>query len=204
MAFFISPLADNLTTALLMCAVVLKIAENEKTFINMCCVNIVVAANSGGAFSPFGDITTLMVWQAGKVDFFTFFHLFLPSLANFLVPATIMSFFIKNKTAETGAADMHLETLTYKEGALPILFLFLATIASAVLGHVTLHMPPVLGMMLGLAYLKIYGFYLRKKGIVDLKKAEHTGSDFMPDKDEDPITRVPLPFDVFQPLARLE
>src|SRR5690606_24413281 len=70
MAFFISPIADNLTTALLMCAVVLKIAENEKAFINMCCVNIIVAANAGGAFSPFGDITTLMVWQAGKVDFF--------------------------------------------------------------------------------------------------------------------------------------
>ncbi|HEX7763418.1 MAG TPA: sodium:proton antiporter NhaD, partial [Cellvibrio sp.] len=54
MAFFISPIADNLTTALLMCAVVLKIAENEKAFINMCCVNIIVAANAGGAFSPFG------------------------------------------------------------------------------------------------------------------------------------------------------
>src|SRR5690606_27699503 len=108
---------------------------------------------AGGAFRPFGDITTLMVWQAGKVDFFTFFHLFLPSLANFLVPAAIMSFFIKNKTAQKDDEDLFLETLTYKEGAFPILFLFLATIASAVLGHVLIHMPPVLGMMLGLAYL---------------------------------------------------
>ncbi|WP_331345267.1 sodium:proton antiporter NhaD [Cellvibrio sp. UBA7661] len=204
MAFFISPIADNLTTALLMCAVVLKIAENEKAFINMCCVNIIVAANAGGAFSPFGDITTLMVWQAGKVDFFTFFHLFLPSLTNFLVPAAIMSFFIQNKIAQKDEEDLFLETLTYKEGAFPILLLFLATIASAVLGHVLIHMPPVLGMMLGLAYLKIYGFYLRKKGIVDLKKVEAVQSDFMPDKNENPVTKVPLPFDVFQPLARLE
>lgn len=204
LAFFISPIADNLTTALLMCAVVLKIAENEPAFINKCCVNIIVAANAGGAFSPFGDITTLMVWQAGKIDFFTFFHLFIPSFANFVIPAIIMSFFIKNKTAQKDAEDLFLETLTYKEGAFPILFLFLATIASAVLGHVFIHMPPVLGMMLGLAYLNIYGFYLRKKGIVDLKKASQTKSDFIPDTTENPITKVPLPFDVFQPLARLE
>ena len=204
LAFFISPIADNLTTALLMCAVVLKIAENEPAFINKCCVNIIVAANAGGAFSPFGDITTLMVWQAGKIDFFTFFHLFIPSFTNFLIPAIIMSIFIKNKTAQKDAEDLFLETLTYKEGAFPILFLFLATIASAVLGHVFIHMPPVLGMMLGLAYLNIYGFYLRKKGIVDLKKASQTKSDFIPDTTENPITKVPLPFDVFQPLARLE
>lgn len=203
LAFFISPIADNLTTALLMCAVVLKIAENEKAFINMCCVNIIVAANSGGAFSPFGDITTLMVWQAGKLDFFTFFHLFIPSLVNFLVPAIIMSFFIKNRPSYKDAEDLQLEKLTYKEGAFPILFLFLATIASAVLGHILIHMPPVLGMMLGLAYLNVYGFYLRKKGIVDLKKQE-MASDFIARKDENPITKVPLPFDVFQPLARLE
>jgi NhaD family Na+/H+ antiporter len=204
LAFFISPIADNLTTALLMCAVVLKIAEGEKAFINMCCVNIIVAANSGGAFSPFGDITTLMVWQAGKVDFFTFFNLFIPSLVNFLIPAAIMSFFITNKYPNKDAEDLFLENLTYKEGAFPILFLFLATIASAVLGHVLIHMPPVLGMMLGLAYLKIYGFYLRKKGIVDLKKAELASHDFIASKEENPVTKVPLPFDVFQPLARLE
>jgi sodium/proton antiporter, NhaD family (TC 2.A.62) len=45
----------------------------------------VVAANAGGAFSPFGDITTLMVWQKGIVDFSQFFSLFIPSLINFLV-----------------------------------------------------------------------------------------------------------------------
>src|SRR5699024_8070940 len=72
LAFFISPVADNLTTALLMCAVVLKVAEGQDRFIAMSCVNIVVAANAGGAFSPFGDITTLMVWQAGQVQFLEF------------------------------------------------------------------------------------------------------------------------------------
>jgi Na+/H+ antiporter NhaD/arsenite permease-like protein len=75
LAFVISPVADNLTTAMLMCAVVIKVAEGDKRFINLACINIVVAANAGGAFSPFGDITTLMVWQAGMLQFYEFFAL---------------------------------------------------------------------------------------------------------------------------------
>jgi Na+/H+ antiporter NhaD/arsenite permease-like protein len=61
LAFFISPIADNLTTALLMCAVVMAVGGDSRKFINLVCINVVVAANAGGAFSPFGDITTLMV-----------------------------------------------------------------------------------------------------------------------------------------------
>jgi len=61
LAFFISPIADNLTTALLMCAIVMKVGGSNSKFIALACINIVVAANAGGAFSPFGDITTLMV-----------------------------------------------------------------------------------------------------------------------------------------------
>jgi Na+/H+ antiporter NhaD/arsenite permease-like protein len=66
LAFFISPIADNLTTALLMCAVVLAVGGTNTRFVTLACINIVVAANAGGAFSPFGDITTLMVWQKGE------------------------------------------------------------------------------------------------------------------------------------------
>lgn len=52
LAFFISPVADNLTTALLMCAVVMKVGGDNRRFIGIACINIVVAANAGGAFSP--------------------------------------------------------------------------------------------------------------------------------------------------------
>ncbi|HID01856.1 MAG TPA: sodium:proton antiporter, partial [Desulfobacterales bacterium] len=92
LAFVISPIADNLTTALLMCAVVMAIGKGNKKFIGLACINIVVAANAGGVFSPFGDITTLMVWQKGIVKFQEFLVLFLPSLVNWLVPAFVMSF----------------------------------------------------------------------------------------------------------------
>ena len=65
MAFVLSPVLDNLTTALVMGAVVLATGRGNPAFIAPACINIVVAANAGGAFSPFGDITTLMVWQKG-------------------------------------------------------------------------------------------------------------------------------------------
>ena len=71
LAFFISPVADNLTTALIMCAVLLAVGGHSHRFVTLGCINIVVAANAGGASGPFGDITRLMVWQRGKVEFWT-------------------------------------------------------------------------------------------------------------------------------------
>ena len=159
LAFFISPVADNLTTALLMCAVVLAVGAGNARFIGLACINIVVAANAGGAFSPFGDITTLMVWQKGIIDFWGFFALFIPSAVNFLVPAAIMHFAVPDimPTADSEAVVM-------KRGARRIILLFLLTIATAVSFHNFLHLPPVLGMMTGLAYLKFFGFWLKKTG----------------------------------------
>ena len=158
LAFFISPVADNLTTALIMCAVVMAVGADKPTFIGIACINIVVAANAGGAFSPFGDITTLMVWQKGIVDFATFFNLFIPSVVNFVIPAAIMHFALPNGTPK---ADNE-ETIEIKPGGLQMVGLFLLTIATAVSFHNFLHLPPVYGMMFGLAYLKLYGYYIRQ------------------------------------------
>ena len=74
-AFFLSSVLDNLTTALVMGAVALAIGAKSPKFIVVSCISVVVAANAGGAFSPFGDITTLMVWQKDKLAFFEFFAL---------------------------------------------------------------------------------------------------------------------------------
>ena len=83
LAFFISPVADNLTTALLMGAVVMAVGGKNRKFVVVACINVVVGANAGGAFSPFGDITTLMVWQKAKVEFFEFFAIFIPSVLSY-------------------------------------------------------------------------------------------------------------------------
>ncbi len=159
LSFFLSPLIDNLTTALVMCAVVLAIGQGNKRFISVACVNIVVAANAGGAFSPFGDITTLMVWQRGIVQFEMFFALFLPSLVNFLVPAFIMALAVP-ATLPSGTEVDH--AFKMKRGARRIILLFICTIATAVSFHNFLHLPPFLGMMTGLAGLKFFGYYLRR------------------------------------------
>jgi len=200
LAFFISPVADNLTTALLMCAVVLKVAEGDKRFINVACINIVIAANAGGAFSPFGDITTLMVWQAGVVKFQEFFVLFIPSVVNFLVPAVLMSLFIENRSpVHTGDS----ETVELKRGARRIIGLFLLTIVTAVACHSFLHLPPVLGMMTGLGYLQFFGYFLR---MTLPRSLERKRALALQKGDEQALQRLGgvVPFDVFSKIARSE
>ena len=191
LTFFISPIADNLTTALLMCTVVLAVGGDNSRFVTLACINIVVAANAGGAFSPFGDITTLMVWQKGIVDFWTFFALFLPSAINFLVPAVIMSLAVPNLKPAGGG-----EEITMMRGARRIIGLFLLTIGTAVSFHNFLYLPPVIGMLTGLGYLQVFGFYLKKTAHLDHARpdnAEHDGQ----------LGDV-VAFNVFRPIARAE
>ncbi len=158
-AFPLSAVLDNLTTALIMGAVVMAVGSQSQRFVALGCINIVVAANAGGAFSPFGDITTLMVWQKGKLSFFEFFALFLPSLVNWLVPAIIMHFGIPMTKPDPRTGRVHL-----KPGARGVVVLFAATIVTAVCFKNFLHLPPALGMMLGLGYLQMWAFFLQRKG----------------------------------------
>ncbi len=189
LAFFISPIADNLTTALIMCAVVLAVGKDEPKFIALSCINIVVGANAGGAFSPFGDITTLMVWQKGIVQFSEFFHLFIPSVVNFIIPAFIMQFAIPSGKPKAQSGKM----TPIKHGGLVIVGLFILTIITAVSFHNFLHLPPVFGMMLGLAYLKFFGYYIRKSGQGEIDKSDiPTGHQIADD------------FDIFDKIAKAE
>lgn len=173
LAFFISPIADNLTTALLMATVAMAVGGANTTFVAIACINIVVAANAGGAFSPFGDITTLMVWQKGIVQFEEFFVLFIPSLVNWLVPAVIMSVAVSSdKPDPIDAGDFKL-----RHGAWVVVGLFILTITMAVSAHNFLHLPPVLGMMTGLGFLKFYGYYLKRRDAVQLAAKQITLAD---------------------------
>ena len=157
-AFFLSPIADNLTTALILGTVVMVAGRGNKKFIVPGLINIVVAANAGGAFSPFGDITTLMVWQRGFVSFFDFFNIFVPSVINYVVPAAIMYFAIPNEIPKGDG-----KKVTILPGGKMIAFLGILTITLTVTGHNVLHMPPILGMMFGLGMLGTYGYFLKTK-----------------------------------------
>jgi Na+/H+ antiporter NhaD/arsenite permease-like protein len=163
--FFLSPLADNLTSALLMSTVALAVSGGNSKFIVLAFVNIVVAANAGGAWSPFGDITTLMVWTSGKVETLQFAYLMIPSLINWIVPATCMFFFVPNEIPESPSEEIHL-----KPGAKVIVVMGICTIATAVSFHQFFHLPPFLGMMLGLAVLMLFGYYLKRWGDKPLRK----------------------------------
>jgi NhaD family Na+/H+ antiporter len=190
LSFFLSPVIDNLTTALVMCAVVMAIGKDNPRFVGIACINIVVAANAGGAFSPFGDITTLMIWQRGIVDFATFFSLFLPSVVNFVVPAALMSLAVPKVIPP---ADDSSERIRLKRGARRIMFLFVCTITIAVSFHNFLHIPPFLGMMTGLAMLKFFGYYLRITHVPSALDSEQYGE----------IGDTPA-FDSFREVSRVE
>ncbi|WP_127477679.1 sodium:proton antiporter NhaD [Sulfurivermis fontis] len=197
LAFFISPIADNLTTALLMAAVVMAVGAGNTQFIVLSCISIVVAANAGGAFSPFGDITTLMVWQKGIIEFNEFFALFIPSLANWLIPAALMSFAVPQ-----GRPPAVSEKIEVKYGGYVVVILFIATIALAVSMHSFLHLPPVLGMMTGLGVLKLYGYLLRRH---ELKHESIRGPETLDLGELAPYVKPRhKPFDIFISMKRAE
>ncbi|MEO8779571.1 MAG: sodium:proton antiporter NhaD [Rhodanobacter sp.] len=150
LAFFLSPMVDNLTTALVMSAVILAVGAGNARFTTLAMINLVVAANAGGAWSAFGDITTLMVWQADKVQFFEFFRIFLPALVNWLIPAIIMSFALPG-----GRPDPAEGSSPIKPGGISICLTFALTIAITVVGRQWLGMPAAYGMLTGLALLNL-------------------------------------------------
>ena len=150
LAFCLSPMIDNLTTALVMSAVVLAVGAGNARFVTLAMINLVVAANAGGAWSAFGDITTLMVWQAHKVDFLEFFDIFLPSLVNWLIPAIAMFVAVPRGVPETLEAGGPL-----KRGGISICITFAVTIVITVVGKQWLHMPAAYGMLTGLALLNL-------------------------------------------------
>jgi Na+/H+ antiporter NhaD/arsenite permease-like protein len=157
-AFLMSPIADNLATALLMATVAISVGGSNHRFVALACINIVVAANAGGAFSPFGDITTLMVWQKGHIQFTEFFALLIPSIVNWVVVASILSFALPSGKPDPVHEEAHLQ-----HGAWVVVGLFIVTISMAVSFHNFLHLPPVIGMMTGLGFLKLFGYYLQRR-----------------------------------------
>ncbi|MEN8179803.1 MAG: sodium:proton antiporter NhaD [Pseudomonadota bacterium] len=198
--FFLSPFLDNLSTALLMGAVVIATGRENLRFTGLACVNVVIASNAGGAYSPFGDITTLMVWQQdimslnGRVGFFTFFSLFIPSAANYLIPALFMHFAVPS-----GQLQSTQEPVVMLRGARRIIGLFLLTIATAVCFQGLLHLPAVIGVLTGLSYLQFFGFYLKKTHKNHEAEVADEGTFTLPF-----VADSKRPFDVFLRVARAE
>ena len=136
----------------------MAVGPNNPTFIRIGLINVVIAANAGGAFSPFGDITTLMVWQSGHAEFFDFFSLFIPSVVNYAVPAAIMYSAVPDEVPMRAPGQ---EIFLLKHGAVQVCMLFVLTITLAVSFENFLNIPPFLGMMTGLNLLMLYGYHIK-------------------------------------------
>ena len=161
LAFFISPIADNLTTALILSTVLITIEKTRKDFLVPGAINIVVAANAGGAWSPFGDITTLMAWTAGKGQFSDFFYIFPAAISGYLITAFLLSKFVPNVVPDFDITKEVKPKMA--EGAKIVMALGVFTIFCAVMSHQVLHLPAMWGMMFGLSLVKVYSYGLGKK-----------------------------------------
>ena len=158
-SFTLSIVLANLTTAMVLGAVALGLGRGQTKFITLTCVNIVVASNAGGAFCPFGDVTSLMVWQAGKLAFWPFFKLFLPALVSWLIPAVLMSFALPS--GKPTSAQLR---VAMKPGAFVVIALFAVSIGFTVYMQTVLGLAPVFGMILGLGLLQAFAFILQRRG----------------------------------------
>jgi len=177
LAFFISPVADNLTTALILSTVLFTIDKKNLAFLVPGAINIVVAANAGGAWSPFGDITTLMAWTAGKGEFIDFLFLFPASVIGWLITAALLSMSIPKGQPPFDASTEKKPVVA--DGGMMVAYLGVTTILMAVLGHQFFHFPAMWGMMFGMAILKLYSVQLTKAGknsfniYVNMQKVEN-------------------------------
>ncbi|TRX01021.1 sodium:proton antiporter NhaD [Candidatus Methylobacter oryzae] len=157
LAFLLSLVISSLTVGLLMGYIILVIGKNNPKFVGLAGLNAVVAANAGGTISPLGGISTFFVWQQNALHFTQFFALTIPCIVNFVVPATIMHFAVTNETPAFAK-----ETPVLKRGSKRVIFIFILTFSMTVLSNVFLDMPAIAGMMLGLAILQFFAYYLTK------------------------------------------
>ena len=177
LAFFISPVADNLTTALILSTVLFTIDKKNINFLVPGAINIVVAANAGGAWSPFGDITTLMAWTAGKGEFIDFLYLFPAAVLGWGVTAFLLSRYVPEGQPHFDASTEIKPVM--QDGGMGVVYLGVATIMMAVLGHQFFHFPAMWGMMFGMAILKLYAVKLKVSGAhsfniyVNMQKVEN-------------------------------
>ena len=160
LAFFISPVADNLTTALILSTVLLTIDKSKPDFLVPGAINIVVAANAGGAWSPFGDITTLMVWTAEKGAFLDFFSLFPSAFIGWALTAYLLALYVPKGAPEFDAKSE--KPVAMKAGGLWVIILGAFTITCAVSLHSLYELPAMWGMLYGLSIFGIYSYFFNQ------------------------------------------
>lgn len=161
--FFLSAVLDNLTTSIVMVALLRKLVSDKKErwfFAGM----VIIAANSGGAFSPIGDVTTIMLWIGGHVTTVNIIiKTFLPSVISMVVPLALLSMTMKGNIQKSAQADAeHVKNpTTYFERNL-VFWLGICSLLFVPVFKTITHLPPYIGILLGLSVLWIVTEILHK------------------------------------------
>lgn len=155
LTFFMSAVLDNLTTTIVLIALLRKLVGDQKTrwfFAAM----IVVAANAGGAFSPIGDVTTIMLWIGNQVTTANIImKLFLPSLFTMVIPLIVLSFTMKGNIERPDASKVEQKAPTSKREQLMLLIMGVSALLFVPVFKTFTHLPPYLGMLFGLSIIWI-------------------------------------------------
>ena len=155
LTFFLSAALDNLTTAIVMSALLKKLIKSKEDlwlFAGM----VIIAANAGGAWSPIGDVTTIMLWIGGQVTAANIvLKLIVPSLIALLVPLLVLTFSLKGEVErKLGMVDRaHLEDRTTPTEQKLVLFLGVGSLLFVPIFKTITHLPPYIGVLLGLGVL---------------------------------------------------
>ncbi len=150
--FFLSAILDNLTTSIVMVSLIRKLIPNKDMrlfFAGM----IVIAANAGGAWTPIGDVTTTMLWIGGQISALNIMEeLFIPSVLCMLIPLIYLNFTLKGDlgSGSTAGVDSHTEEI---KGSTTMLILGVGALVFVPVFKTVTHLPPYIGMMLGLGVL---------------------------------------------------
>ena len=152
--FFLSAALDNLTTAIVMVTLLRKLISDSQTrkyFVGV----VVIAANAGGAWSPIGDVTTTMLWIGGQISALGIIKvLFLPALISLLVPLAVGSYWVRNEKLGIPHPLPALNKEEEKEGKI-MLFAGVASLLGVPIFKSITHLPPYMGILLGLGIVWI-------------------------------------------------
>jgi Na+/H+ antiporter NhaD/arsenite permease-like protein len=170
LTFILSALLDNLTTTIVMIAVIRKLMTdktNRWIFTSM----VIISANAGGAWSPVGDVTTIMLWIGGQVTTMPLIkEILLPSFVTMLIPLIIMSRkFKKVSVLRPYSTDMEPMEFSYKERVI-ILVSGLSCLIFVPIFKTLTHLPPYVGMLLALGVLWIITDIVHKKKDIEVKR----------------------------------
>lgn len=173
--FIMSAILDNLTTTIVMVMLLRKLVTDKKERWLFACL-VIIAANSGGAFSPIGDVTTIMLWVKGNVTTGGLLpNLIIPSLVSMIIPVGIASYFLKGDlaVAEKSANNVEAYTPVITAGEQRnILIMGVGALVFVPVFKSITHLPPFIGVLLGLSILWIYTelMYHSKKHIAETSK----------------------------------